>query len=68
MFLSCVKHIKDVKKGASFSEYAPILYSISKVRKWEKVGEGLLKMYEDDVLKKVVVIQHFYFGSILTLE
>jgi hypothetical protein len=68
LFISCVKHIKDVKKGASFSEYAPILYSISKVRKWEKVGEGLLKMYEDDVLKKVVVIQHFYFGSILTLE
>ena len=51
-----------------FKEYAPVLNSISKVRKWEKVAEGLVKMYQDDVLKKIVVIQHFYFGSILKLE
>ena len=68
LFLSCVKHIKNVKHGATFEEYAPVLNSISKVRKWEKVAEGLVKMYQDDVLKKIVVIQHFYFGTILKLE
>ena len=66
--MSCVKHIKDVKHGASFEEYAPVLNSISKVRKWEKVADGLIKMYLDDVLKKFVVIQHFYFGSFLKLK
>jgi len=68
IYLDCVDHIKSVKKGATFPEYAPILYSITNVKNWEKVASGLVKMYEDDVLKKVVIIQHFYFGSVLLLE
>ena len=67
MYLSCIKHIKTVKHGGSFGEYAPLLYSITGVANWEKVAKGLVKMYEDEVLKKFVVIQHFYFGSILVL-
>ena len=65
MYLSCIKHIKTVKHGGSFGEYAPLLYSITGVASWEKVAKGLVKMYEDEVLKKFVVVQHFYFGSIL---
>ena len=65
MYLSCIKHIKTVKHGGSFGEYAPLLYSITGVANWEKVAKGLVKMYEDEVLKKFVVMQHFYFGSIL---
>ena len=42
LFICCAKHIKDVKKGATFSEYALILYSIF-IKK--KVGERLLKIY-----------------------
>ena len=68
LYLDCVDHIKSVKKGATFPEYAPVLYSITSVKNWEKVASGLVKMYEDDVLKKVVIIQHFYFGSVLLLE
>ena len=68
LYFDCVDHIKSVKKGATFPEYAPILYSITNVKTWEKVASGLVKMYEDDVLKKVVIIQHFYFGSVLMLE
>ena len=68
LYLDCVDHIKSVKKGATFPEYAPVLYSITNVKTWDKVAKGLVKMYEDDVLKKVVIIQHFYFGSVLLLE
>jgi serine/threonine-protein phosphatase 2A activator len=68
LYLDCVDHIKSVKKGATFPEYAPILYSITNVKSWDKVASGLVKMYEDDVLKKIVIIQHFYFGSVLLLE
>ena len=67
MYLSCIKHIKTVKHGGSFGEYSPLLYSITGVANWEKVAKWLVKMYEDEVLKKFVVIQHFYFGSILVL-
>ena len=68
IYLDCVDYIKSVKKGASFAEYAPILESITNAKNWEKIARGLVRMYEDDVLKKVVIIQHFYFGSVLLLE
>ena len=68
IYLDCVDYIKSVKKGASFAEYAPILESITNAKNWEKIAKGLVRMYEDDVLKKVVIIQHFYFGSVLLLE
>ena len=68
IYLYFVDYIKSVKSGATFAEYAPILESITNAKNWEKIAKGLVKMYEDDVLKKVVIIQHFYFGSVLLLE
>ena len=68
IYLDCVDYIKSVKSGASFAEYAPILESITNAKNWEKIAKGLVKMYEDDVLKRYVIIQHFHFGSILLLE
>ena len=37
MYLSCIKHIKSVKYGGSFGEYAPMLESISAVFIWDKL-------------------------------
>ena len=37
----------------------------STVPTWSKVASGLLKMYRAEVLNKVPVVQHFYFGSVL---
>ena len=68
IYLDCVDYIKSVKSGASFAEYAPILESITNAKNWSKIANGLVKMYQDDVLKKYVIIQHFYFGSVLVIE
>ena len=68
LYMSCIKYVKSVKKGGSFGEYAPLLDSISGVPNWEKVAKGLVKMYEDEVMKKYVVVQHFYFGSVLPFK
>lgn len=37
----------------------------STVPNWDKVNTGLMKMYREEVLKKVPVVQHFWFGGIL---
>lgn len=37
----------------------------STVPNWDKVNSGLMKMYREEVLKKVPVVQHFWFGGIL---
>ena len=64
MFLGAIEFIHEMKKGP-FHEHSPMLYDISGVQMWQKVNSGLLKMYVDEVLKKVPVVQHFEMGAIL---
>jgi len=66
MYLGCIKFITEVKSGL-FSEHSPILNSIADIPNWEKVNAGMLKMYNVEVLSKFPVMQHFLFGSILSL-
>eukprot|EP00538_Stauroneis_constricta_P004722 CAMPEP_0119547844 /NCGR_PEP_ID=MMETSP1352-20130426/1881_1 /TAXON_ID=265584 /ORGANISM="Stauroneis constricta, Strain CCMP1120" /LENGTH=446 /DNA_ID=CAMNT_0007592901 /DNA_START=51 /DNA_END=1391 /DNA_ORIENTATION=- len=64
LFLSCIQYIRTLKKGVPFFESSPMLYDISQtVPTWEKVGRGLLRMYEGEVLDKRQVVQHFLFGK-----
>lgn len=67
MFLSCIKHIKEVKKGP-FAEHSNQLWSISAVGSWSKINQGLIKMYKKEVLAKFPVVQHVLFGSLLPIR
>uniref|UniRef100_A0A182MAC3 Serine/threonine-protein phosphatase 2A activator n=1 Tax=Anopheles culicifacies TaxID=139723 RepID=A0A182MAC3_9DIPT len=67
MFVSCIDYIQQVKTG-HFAEHSNQLWSISAVPQWSKICTGLIKMYQKEVLSKFPVIQHVYFGSILTLK
>lgn len=67
MFLSCIKYIKEVKKGP-FAEHSNQLWSISAVGSWAKINQGLIKMYKKEVLAKFPVIQHVLFGSLLPIR
>ncbi|CCF57866.1 hypothetical protein KAFR_0D02190 [Kazachstania africana CBS 2517] len=63
LYCQAINFIFTVKKGP-FNEHSPILYDISKnVKSWSKVLKGLLKMYNDEVLNKFPVVQHFWFGD-----
>jgi len=64
LYLDCIRHIYAVKSGPFF-EHSPDLYNISAAASWRKINSGMFRKYEDDVLAKWPVIQHFLFGSIL---
>jgi len=65
MYLSCIAHIKTVKKGVPFGEISPLLNDISGVSSWEKISNGMVKMYQHKVLNNLSLMQHFKFGSII---
>ncbi|GAB1599225.1 serine/threonine-protein phosphatase 2A activator-like [Argonauta hians] len=67
MFLACIKYINQVKTGPFF-EHSNQLWGISSVPTWEKVNTGLIKMYKAEVLDKFPVIQHFLFGTLMSIE
>ena len=65
LYIEGIRFICSVKRGPFF-EHSPLLHDISNsVTTWTKVGSGMLKMYEAEVLQKFPVIQHFLFGSLL---
>lgn len=62
-FAQGISFICQVKTGP-FKEHSPILFDIfHTVRSWQKIERGLLKMYDDEVLNKFPVVQHFWFGD-----
>ncbi|ESP03240.1 hypothetical protein LOTGIDRAFT_224543 [Lottia gigantea] len=67
MFLGCIEYINKVKNGP-FAEHSNTLWGISAVPHWTKVNSGLIKMYKAEVLAKFPVIQHFLFGSLLSID
>ena len=65
MYFGSIRFIKQVKKGVRFGESSPLLNDISAVPSWNKVSQGLLKMFNVEVIGKHPVIKHLKFGSLL---
>eukprot|EP00903_Cladosiphon_okamuranus_P013095 g12214.t1 len=65
LYLGAIAFIKSLKKGAAFGECCPMLNDVAQLPSWKKVNNGMLRLYEGDVLGKMPVIQHFLFGSLL---
>ena len=68
MYFGCIRFILEVKKNVHFQESSPILNDISAVANWDKVSQGLMKMYIAEVIGKHPVIKHLKFGSILVFN
>jgi len=67
LFFAAVDNIFQVKTGPFF-EHSRYLYDMSSVPSWKKINTGLSKMFEAEVLYKFPVIQHFLFGSLLSID
>lgn len=65
LYINCIHFIYQVKSG-SFFEHSPLLYDISGVKNWEKVNEGMIKMFKSEILGKLPIMKHFIFGSFIS--
>jgi len=64
LYLGAVMFVRRVKRGP-LHETSPILNDIGGVPTWTKVHQGLVKMYQAEVLGKFPIMQHFLFGGLL---
>jgi hypothetical protein len=65
IYLEGIKFIKSIKFGASFAETSPMLNDISGMPDWGRVCNGLLRLFQGEVLHKLPVVQHMLFGSLI---
>lgn len=67
MFLGCVLFASQIKKGP-LQETSPVLCDVCRLSSWQRVCSNLFRMYKGEVLGKYPIMQHFLFGSLLTLQ
>jgi len=66
LYMACIQYILKVKTGP-FYEHSNQLWNISGLPGWQKINQGLIKMYKGEVLAKFPVIQHTLFGSLFSI-
>lgn len=64
IYLEGIQFILKVKHTAPLAETSPMLCDISQLADWQRVHAGLVRLFEGEVLGKLPVVQHLYFGSV----
>ena len=60
LYMRAIEKLLRTKSGL-FEEHSPMLYDICGMPSWDEVCDGLIRMWEGEVLGKFPVAQHFLF-------